>query len=36
MRENRPAGTEGQAQEKEGARRPGICELEKIMIRVGM
>ena len=35
-RKNRPAGTEGQAQEKEGARRPGVCDLEKIMIRVCM
>ena len=31
-RENRPAGAEGQAQEKEGPRRPSIYELEKVTI----
>lgn len=33
-RKNRPAGAEGQAQEKEGPKRPSIYELEKVMIGV--
>ena len=35
-RKNRPAGAEGQAQEKEGPKRPSIYELEKVMIGVFM
>lgn len=33
-RKKRSAGTEGQAQEEEGARRPSIYELKEIVIRV--